>query len=153
MNQGITSRNLRRLMGVIAATALSAAGVSAAFGQSTVSVWDGVYTEAQAKKGEAVYTASCMDCHGDDFAGREQAPALAGLGFLDKWKRTTVRRLLDTVEQMPPDEPKSLTSQQYVDVLAYILSVNGFPSGKTALPVDRAALAQLELTNVRPEKK
>jgi mono/diheme cytochrome c family protein len=153
MNQGTTSRRpLRRLFGIILATALCGAGVAAARGQSSVSTWDGVYTDAQAKQGETVYFSHCVDCHGQDFAGREQAPALAGFGFMDKWNRATLRRLFETVEQMPPDQPKTLTPQEYVDVLAYMLSVNGFPTGPAALTTDRPALARIEIKNVRPEK-
>ncbi len=153
MNQGITNRRLvRRLFSIIVATAVCGAGALVARGQSPVSIWDGVYTEAQAKEGETVYFSQCAECHGPDFAGREQAPALAGLGFMEKWGRTTVRKLLETVEQMPPDQPKTLTPQQYVDVLAYMLSVNGFPAGPTALATDRAALARIDIRNVRPQK-
>jgi mono/diheme cytochrome c family protein len=153
MSQGTTGRRLfRRLFVTIAAAALCGAGASAVRGQSSVSTWEGVYSEPQAKQGETVYFTHCVECHGEDFAGREQAPALAGLGFMDKWKRTPLRKLFESVEQMPPDQPKTLTPQQYVDVLAYMLSVNGFPAGTTALATDRAALARIEFTNVRPPK-
>lgn len=153
MKQGLfNSRLVRRLSAILVAAAVCGAGALAARGQSSLSTWDGVYTEAQAAQGETVYVSHCVDCHGPDFAGREQAPALAGLGFLDKWNRATVRKLLETVEQMPPDQPKTLTPQQYVDVLAFMLSVNGFPAGPTALATDRPALARIEIRNVRPEK-
>ena len=153
MVQGTTRRRLRRrLTGMIVATVVCGAGALAARGQSSLSTWDGVYTEAQAAQGETVYVSHCVDCHGPDFAGREQAPALAGLGFLDKWNGATVRKLLEAVEQMPPDQPKTLTPQQYVDVLAFVLSVNGFPAGPTALATDRPALARIEIKNVRPQK-
>ena len=153
MKQGTTNGSVpRRLFGVVALAVLGAAGVSAALDQAATSVWDGVYTEAQAKKGEAVYFARCVDCHGPDFAGREQAPALAGLGFMEKWNRATVRKLFEKVEQMPPAQPKTLAAEDYVDVLAYMLSVNGLPAGPAALPNDRAALARIEIKNVRPQK-
>lgn len=153
MNQGITNRRLRRrLSSLIAAMAVCGVGALAAREQSAASVWDGVYTDAQAEQGEAVYSSYCAGCHGQDFAGREQAPALAGLGFMDKWNRATLRKFFETVEQMPPDQPKTLTPQQYVDVVTYLLSANGLPAGPTALAVDRAALARIEIRNVRPEK-
>jgi mono/diheme cytochrome c family protein len=153
MKQGTTKEYVPlRLVGVIVLAVLGAAGGAAAFGQSATSVWDGVYTEAQAKKGETVYFTHCVTCHGDDFAGREQAPALAGLAFMEKWNRATVRKLFEKVEQMPPTQPKSLATQDYVDVVAYMLSVNELPAGPAALPNDRAALARIEIKNVRPEK-
>src|SRR3954452_21117028 len=98
MNQGTTTKYGPRLLcGVVVLTVLGAAAGAAARGQSATSqsatsVWDGVYTEAQAKKGEDVYFAHCVTCRGEDFAGREQAPALAGLGFMEKWNRATVRK-------------------------------------------------------------
>jgi mono/diheme cytochrome c family protein len=158
MNQGTTNKyGPRLLFGVVALAVLGAAAGAAARGQSatsqsTTSVWDGVYTESQAKKGETVYFTHCAVCHGDDFAGREQAPALAGLGFMEKWNRATVRKLFEKVEQMPPTQPKSLAAQDYVDVVAYLLSVNELPAGSTALPSDRAALGRIEIKNVRPQQ-
>ena len=150
LNHGATTGYVpRRLFGVVVLVVLGAAGGAAAFGQSAISVWDGVYTEAQATKGEAVYFAHCVDCHGPDFAGREQAPALAGLGLMEKWNRATVRKLFERVEQMPPAQPKSLATQDYVDVVGYMLSVNELPAGPAALPNDRAALGRIEIKNVR----
>jgi mono/diheme cytochrome c family protein len=154
MNQGTTNKYRPRLLcgGVVVLTVLGAAAGAAARGQSATSqsatsVWDGVYTEAQAKKGETVYFTHCAVCHGDDFAGREQAPALAGLGFMEKWNRATVRKLFEKVEQMPPTQPKALPTQDYVDVVAYLLSVNELPAGQSALPNDRAALGRIEIKN------
>ena len=120
--------------------------------QHAGTVWDGVYTETQAKDGEAVYTAVCAECHGDDHAGREQAPALAGLAFMEKWNKGTVRQLYDLIVEMPPDNPKTLEPKKVVDVLAYLLRVNEFPPGATPLTNDRAALAQIQMTKARPQK-
>ena len=153
MIQGTTNGYVpRRLFGVVVLAVLVAAGGAAARDQAATSVWAGVYTEAQATKGEAVYFARCVDCHGQDFAGREQAPALAGLGFMEKWNRATVRKLFEAVERMPPAQPKARAPQDYVDVLAYMLSVNGLPAGTAPLPNDRAALARIEIKNVRSQK-
>jgi hypothetical protein len=77
---------------------------------------------------------------------------LAGLGFMEKWNRATVRKLFERVEQMPPTQPKSLAAQDYVDVVAYLLSVNELPAGPSALPNDRAALGRIEIKNVRSRK-
>lgn len=158
MNQGTTTKyGPRLLFGVVVLAVLGAAAGAAARGQSATSqsatsVWDGVYSDAQAKKGETVYFTNCAVCHGDDFAGREQAPALAGLAFMEKWNRATVRKLFEKVELMPPTQPKSLPAQDYVDAVAYLLSVNELPAGPSALPNDRAALGRIEIKNVRPQK-
>lgn len=156
MEHAIIDRRPRRrlFLGLMLATAFCWVGASAVRGQSSAATttWDGVYSETQAKTGEAVFTEFCSECHGPDLTGREQAPALAGLGFLDKWNKASVRKLLELVEQMPPDQPKTLTPQQYVDVVAYLLNANGFPAGSTALAPDRPGLGRIEIKNVRPPK-
>jgi len=113
-------------------------------------VWDGVYTDVQAKAGAAEFQSYCLECHGEDLAGREQAPALAGPPFLEKWNKATLKKLMDTMEAMPPDNPKSLTAKQYTEVMAYILSANEFPVGKTALPEDRSVLSTIQIVGTRP---
>lgn len=85
------------------------AGVATAAVSRSKSVWAGVHTQAQAKAGEAVYAASCAECHGEDLAGIEQAPALVGTAFAQTWNGATLRKLFDQVESMPPDDPKTLT--------------------------------------------
>jgi len=116
-------------------------------------VWDGVYTNVQAVAGESGYKSYCLECHGEDLAGREQAPALAGAPFLEKWNKATLQRLMDTIQAMPPDNPRSLTVKQYTEVMAYILSANEFPAGKSALAEDRAALARIQILGTRPAAK
>ena len=114
--------------------------------------WDGVYTEAQAKAGEFSYKSYCVECHGEDLAGREQAPALAGPEFVQKWNKATLKKLVDTLEAMPPDNPKSLTAKQYTEVAAYILNANEFPAGKNALPEDRSILSGIQILGNRPDQ-
>jgi len=113
-------------------------------------VWDGIYTDAQAKAGQSAYATYCLECHGEDLAGREQAPALAGPPFLEKWNKANLRRLWDTMEAMPPDNPKSLTAHQYAQIMAYVLYANEFPAGKTELTEDRSVLAGLQILAARP---
>ena len=115
------------------------------------SVWEGVYTEAQAKSGQALFTTKCVECHGEDLAGREQAPPLAGPQFTERWNKTSLKKLIETIEQMPPDSPKVLTSKQYTDILAYLLSASEFPAGKTALPDDRLVLSDIQILATRPD--
>ena len=101
-------------------------------------VTDGVYTEAQAGRGEEVYTGSCATCHGATLIGGalmsgDEPPALVGDQFMAGWAGTTVGDLFERVSRiMPWDDPGSLTPQQYADVLAYILNKNGLPVSETA---------------------
>ena len=85
-----------------------AAGVCVAAASTAAqsrSVRSGVYTEGQAREGAALYVEHCAQCHGPDLAGVEQAPALAGGLFAEKWKGATLNQLFDRVESMPPAKP------------------------------------------------
>jgi S-disulfanyl-L-cysteine oxidoreductase SoxD len=100
------------------------------------SVWDGVYTDAQAMRGERQYGRSCEQCHGPDLAGDPvmEIPALSLDSFMTSWNGKSVRDLFDTVKRsMPKDKPGSLGTGSYVDVVAYLLQANKFPSGAKEL--------------------
>jgi mono/diheme cytochrome c family protein len=103
----------------------------------------GVYTDEQALAGEKVYYARCSSCHGEDLAGIERAPALAGAQFLEAWRGRNLRRLLDRIDEMPPSEPRSLTPADAVAVLTFLLRESGMPSGPAALPADRTQLGEI----------
>src|SRR6266550_1918340 len=76
------------------------------------SVLQGVFTEAQAKRGETVYSTSCASCHGPALAGTEMAPPLTGKSFLDNWTDTTVSDLFQKINvAMPADDPGSLKKE------------------------------------------
>ena len=118
--------------------------------QQSRSVWSGVYTTAQADAGEKMYYARCVTCHGDDLGGREQSPALAGSQFLDAWHGKNLRRLLERIEEMPPGDPKKISTAEAVDLLAFLLRMSEMPSGATALPADRAPLAEITFERAKP---
>ncbi|HSL22750.1 MAG TPA: c-type cytochrome [Vicinamibacterales bacterium] len=109
------------------------------------SVWDGVYTMEQARRGEAVYARECAHCHGQTLEGNgEGAGALAGIEFLSMWNGLTLGDMMDRVRlTMPLDKPGTLDRQQHADVLAYIVSANKFPAGKTELPREPERLKQI----------
>lgn len=118
----------------------------AAFAQGSRVVWDGVFTAAQAARGEERYKASCSSCHAEDLLGGS-GPALVGEVFYQRWNDQTVSDLLLTVRQtMPQDSPDSLGTAGYVDLLAFLLKSNGAPAGSTELPQDQAALKDLRIT-------
>lgn len=99
------------------------------------SVKDGVYTDAQAKRGEKLYGAECAACHGADLAGVTPFPPLTGSAFTANWNGATLDTIVDRLEKtMPPDNPKKLTRDQHVDVLAYVLKMNALPTGAAELP-------------------
>ncbi|HWA10787.1 MAG TPA: cytochrome c [Opitutaceae bacterium] len=108
------------------------------------SVWDGVYSAEQAARGQKAYQDGCARCHGDKLEGKDDSPPLVGDAFLKKWKNKAVSRLVDqTKRTMPSDGPGDLTRQDCTDMIAYLLSANGFPAGKTDLPVEAGAQKEI----------
>jgi mono/diheme cytochrome c family protein len=100
-------------------------------------VWDSVYTEAQAQRGRGFYAEHCASCHGANLEGAEHR-ALKGDRFWATWQDTTVDRLLTHVSlNMPHSEDGSLKgtlgARVYADIVAHILSSNQFPAGTTEL--------------------
>ena len=107
-------------------------------------VWDGVYNDAQAKRGEAVYLEACSNCHGRTLEGADMTPGLTGGAFMANWDGLTVGDLFDRIRiSMSADRPGSLSRQEDVDVVAYILRFNQFPSGKEELPREVQILKQI----------
>jgi cytochrome c len=118
------------------------------------SVWDGVYTEEQAKRGETLYEKQCSACHGDKLTGRESAPPLTGGAFLSNWNGLPLSDLFERVRKtMPQNAPGKLTKQQNADILAYVLSFNKFPSGKTELYRQAEMLKEILFEAAKPEAK
>jgi mono/diheme cytochrome c family protein len=128
------------LAGMVAAggavVALSAQGAA-----SAKSVWDAVYSQDQAKRGQEKYTEKCTACHQADLSGSDQAPGLAGGEFLDRWNDQSVGDLADRIRlTMPQDDIGSINVQMSADITAYLLQVNNFPAGAEELKPDRSAM-------------
>lgn len=139
-------------MRVAFAASIAFAGI--VLSQSQRSVWDGVFTAEQAKRGQARYNELCGSCHGDTLAGGESAPPLAGGEFLANWNTLTVGDLFDrTRSTMPQNKPGSLSREANAEILAYLLSANQFPVGKTALPQSSEVLREIRIEAVKPERK
>ena len=128
------------------AGAAGAAGAGAgAFQENRTTVWDGVYTAEQAARGEAVYNRHCLGCHQADFSGTEEASPLAGGAFMQAWREDTVGNLYTRIRNlMPFDEPATLSDAAYLDSVAYLLQVNGFPAGPRELTAAGAADTRIE---------
>jgi mono/diheme cytochrome c family protein len=114
------------------------------------SVRDGVYTEEQARRGEALYAEPCGRCHGRRLNGAPDdpdmlpAPPLAGRQFLRRWDGLTLAAVFRTTQTtMPAMNPGYLSAQDIADILAYMLSVSGLPSGPRELEPELAGLAQI----------
>ncbi len=109
--------------------------------KSSRTVLDGVYTEAQAKRGEAEYSANCAKCHdGADVDG----PPLTGDPFIDRWREDSLASLFSFIKaKMPRDTPGKLSDGAYRDIVAYILQANEYPAGNAELTVNTLASTQL----------
>jgi mono/diheme cytochrome c family protein len=109
---------------------------------------EGIYTEAQAKRGEKIYADSCASCHGDDLAGGGQTPSLVGKEFDGDWNDLPMSDLFDrTRGTMPADKPGTLTPAQTADVIAFLLEKGHYPAGQSELPPDPAALKGMKFVS------
>ena len=126
--------------------------ISIASAQSAgTSVWDGVFTDEQVKRGAASYQRECSNCHGAALEGGDMTPPLVGGGFTSNWNDLTVGDLFERIRlTMPLDSPGKLSRQQNVDVIAYILKSNAWPSGATELALDVGVLRQIRIASNRP---
>src|SRR6266550_607044 len=116
-------------------------------------IWAGVYSEAQAKRGETTANSRCSACHGTDLGGGEAGPALVGLEFLGNWNQQSLGDLFDRIHStMPADAPGSLSLQDTADVIARVLQLNKFPAGQKELPTDMNALGQIKIESQPPAK-
>jgi cytochrome c len=106
------------------------------------SVWDGVYTTAQADRGKKLFGQSCAPCHMENLQGDSaDIPALVGDDFLNAWTDQSVDALFRRIQStMPQDSPSSLSTQVYVDILTYILQSNKFPEGQVELKRDETLM-------------
>jgi S-disulfanyl-L-cysteine oxidoreductase SoxD len=112
---------------VVAAPILSA--------QSTRNVQDGIFTDAQARRGRTVYVQQCSTCHGERLQGGS-GPPLQGDVFVSHWQTEPLSSLIAKVQTtMPLDAPGRLTPQQSTDVVAHLLQSGGFRAGAQELPV------------------
>ena len=109
-------------------------------------VWDGVFTDEQAKRGEAAFTKECSSCHGNDLAGDGFAPALSGSDFLSNWNELSVGDLFDRIRiSMPPTGPSAVTPAAKADIVSHILNANKFPAGKAELEPKTEVLKQIKI--------
>lgn len=104
-------------------------------------VLDGVYTEAQARRGEAEYGMNCSKCHeGADVDG----PPLTGDPFIDRWREDRLTSLFTFIRtEMPRDTPGKLDEARYRDILAFLLQANGYPTGAMELTADAMGSTEL----------
>ena len=130
-----------RLFAAGALLSLAAAAPAFAQTEETLTTLDGVYTAEQAERGAVVVEDVCRECHDDEeFVG----------AFIRSWAGASVAALFDDIYSlMPEDQPGSLPPQQYADVIAYILQLNGLPPGEVELGAARESLERVLIESNR----
>jgi len=129
------------MVGILFLASASAGLVTAQTATPRRTVWDGVYTEAQASRGVMAFTQSCAGCH--VLAAEGKAP-LTGDAFWKSFAQKTVGDVLEYVSaNMPNGTPGSLSAETYQDIVAVMLRSNGFPAGTTELRRDNIAGVQI----------
>ena len=114
--------------------------------QEPRTVWDGVYTDAQATRGEQVYQDECTFCHLDDLMGDAFATPLVADAFTFRWDGSSVGDLMTVIQvTMPADRPQTLSDEAVADVIAFLLKMNEYPAGEEELAANQAALAAISI--------
>ena len=126
----------RSARGLLALALLAVAGAAEAAAPRTTR--DRIYSAAQADRGKQVYQAVCVQCHALEFYRGEAMKSWSGGSLADLYDALSVK--------MPQSNPGSLKRRQYLDILAYILALNGMPAGEQELP---AAAAELKAIRIK----
>lgn len=103
---------------------------------------EGIYTKAQAERGLTVYDGACASCH--------ELGKFKGDEFTKAWTDKPLTDLHVALTSMPMDAPGSLKPQEYADIIAYFLSINGYPAGTAELAGDEATIKAIKLDAKKP---
>ena len=141
---------LRTLSACLTSIALAATMVTSVLKaqdpDTLVSIWDGVYTAAQAERAKATFDVSCSRCHNADLSGSERGPTLTGEKFLGNWLDASLEPLFSFIrDSMPQGSANIVSDDSKADILAYILQRNSFPPGKTELTANTARLDTMQI--------
>ena len=136
-------RVLTVIVGVWVALGLRSSGAPATLAPSqegktakpTRSVWDGVFTEEQARRGRRIFQSRCADCH---------KPSEFKAGY------ETAYEIFSSRSEMPESAPGSLSAQEYADLIAYIFEANDMPAGKEELKGDPEVLKKIRIEAEKP---
>lgn len=138
---------LRYVFAIGSALALGGAFSVTGFAGQSRSVTEGVYSAGQAARGQQLYKAQCVECHGAALEGGS-GPPLVGESFLSNWSARPLAALVDKIQKtMPFNQAGNLSRQQSTDLTAYMLQIGKFPAGQVELT--DAALAQVALPAAR----
>jgi len=142
---------MRALCAIGVLTAVSAVALAAAPQDPPPrTVWSGVYTEAQAQRGQEEYKKACGHCHRDNLTGggsEAGAPALTGPIFIYRWRDAPLSDMFLAIgTTMPKNKPDSLTPAVVADIMSFLLKASQAPAGTEELPPDMEKLKQIVMT-------
>lgn len=122
-----------------------------AAGAQPQTIWNGVYSEAQAYRGEKVADTTCIGCHGPKLDGGDSGPKLVGEDFLANWSSQPMGVMFDWIrEAMPAEAPGTMSRDETAAVIAYILKLNKIPAGKQDLSTDPEMLRRISIVDAPP---
>ena len=120
---------------LLAACAIPAPAAAAQEPPEARTTLDGVYTAEQAARGKRTYVRVCSQCHVLDWYRGD---------VVRVWEGAPLYGLFEVISTtMPQDNPGSLDRRDYVDMLAYILELNGMPAGDQELSTGASRLRQI----------
>jgi len=138
-------------LAVMVVIGMSAAGICRTASAQEKSQWDGVYTQDQAGRGQALFQPKCVNCHEHDLTGTGLGPCLVCDEFSAKWNGLTLGQLFDRIRQTEPrDNPGSLSRQMTADILSFMLFTLGAPAGPTELPTQSDVLGTIKYIATNP---
>ena len=114
-------------------------------------IWDGVFTDQQAQRGQQVYQRACAVCHLDTLRGDTVSPPLIGAEFLGRFTGQSAHEMVQNLRgSMPQNAPDSLGDRAYIDLVSYLLKANGSKAGSLELPLDVAELEKIAVVSQPP---
>lgn len=135
---------MRSLATVACGLAVALASSTAAAQGEVWPIWSGAFSAEQSVRGKASYDLFCASCHGQDLAG-QNGPALKGARFLSIWDAATLREFYRKVSTTMPRAQARLDDAVYLDVIAYLLQQNGFPTGPRELTTQPEVLGRFQV--------
>ena len=119
----------------------------------TRSVWSGVYSAAQASRGEYAYSNDeCGSCH-DEVGGGSGDPELVGTNFLEDWDGQSALELARHIHSSTMGNPGDIGIAEATDLIAFLLQENQIPAGNSDLSVDPRVLAGIRIEEQNPAAK
>lgn len=149
-NVPIGTKELPVDQAALATIAIVRPAATAAPAMADSGIWNGIYTNAQAKRGEgAAQDKKCTVCHGDNMKG-DIGPPLVGAEFLASWNERSLGELFDLIQKtMPDNQPGILSRQEIADLIAHLLELNNVPAGDKEVPIDTTVLSHIKISTAK----